>query len=126
FVLALMIVGFFLHEATAFWDVAYAEGRREVTTSEQHTHSFLEVIPFMVVSFKICLYWDQFLALLGVGSEPACFKLRTKRQPLARGYVNWILAAVIAFVVLPYAEEFWRCYRVDHTLDPHPAITERD
>jgi hypothetical protein len=125
-VLALMIVAFFLHEATAFWDVAYAEGRREVTTSEQHTHSFLEVIPFMVVSFKICLYWDQFLALLGVGSEPACFKLRTKRQPLARGYVNWILAAVIAFVVLPYAEEFWRCYRVDHTLDPHPAITERD
>jgi hypothetical protein len=24
------------------------------------------------------------------------------------------------FVVLPYAEEFWRCYRADRTLAAHP------
>jgi hypothetical protein len=35
-------------------------------------------------------------------------------------------AAVAALVVLPYAEEFWRCYRVDHTLDAHPVITQHD
>ena len=125
-VLALMIVAFFLHEATAYWDVAYAVGRREVTPSEQHVHSFLDVIPFMVVSFMICMYWDQFCALLKVGSEPARFELRMKRQPLARGYVDGIVAAVAGLVVLPYAEEFWRCYRVDHTLDPHPVNTQRD
>lgn len=38
-VFALMIAGVFVHEATAYWDVAYAEGRREVTPSEQHVHS---------------------------------------------------------------------------------------
>jgi hypothetical protein len=123
-VLALMIVGFFVHEATAYWDVAYAVGRREVTPSEQHVHSFLEVIPFMVVSFMICLYWEQFLALVGAGSEPARFELRAKRQPLSRGYVSGILAAVAVLVALPYAEEFWRCYRVDHTLDAHPVSTQ--
>jgi hypothetical protein len=89
-------------------------------SDEQHTHSFLEVLPFMAVSFIICLHWDQFLALVGRGNEPAGFQLRPKRQPLSRRYVTAILAAVAATVVLPYAEEFWRCYRVDRTLAAHP------
>lgn len=123
FVLAMMIVAFFLHEATAYWDVSYAVGRRDVTPSEQHVHSFLELIPFMAVSFMICLYWDQFLELVKVGKEPIRFELRAKRQPLARNYVEGIVAATAATVVLPYAEEFWRCYRVDHTVEPHPVRT---
>jgi hypothetical protein len=125
-VLALMIGAFFAHEATAYWDVAYAASRREVSPSEQHVHSFLDVIPFMVVSFMICLYWDQFCALVKVGIEPARFELRTKRQPLARSYVDAIVAAVAGTVVLPYAEEFLRCYRADHTVDPHPVKTQHD
>ncbi|MBE3559344.1 MAG: diguanylate cyclase [Ktedonobacteraceae bacterium] len=122
--LALMIVAFFAHEATAFWDVAYAEGLREVTPNEQHTHSFLEVIPFMAVSVMICLHWDQFCALMGTGDEPPRFELRPKRYPLSRRYVNAILTAVVATVALPYAEEFWRCYRVDRTLAAHQARTQ--
>jgi hypothetical protein len=125
-VLALMIVAFLAHEATAYWDVAYAANRREVTPSEQYVHNFLDVIPFMVVSFMICLYWDQFCALLGMGKEPARFELRTKRQPLARSYVDGIVAAVTATIALPYVEEFWRCYRADHTLEPHPASAQHD
>jgi hypothetical protein len=125
-VLALLIAAFGAHEATAYWDVSYAEGRREVTPGEQHTHSFLEALPFMVVSCMICLYWDQFLALLGMGRERARFELRLKRRPLARGPVSRIVAALTAFVVLPYAEELWRCYRFDHTLDAHPPIRQCD
>src|SRR6266542_369627 len=30
-IILVMIVCFFLHEATAMWDVSYADGRREVT-----------------------------------------------------------------------------------------------
>jgi NAD(P)-dependent dehydrogenase (short-subunit alcohol dehydrogenase family) len=30
-----------LHEATGLWDVAYADGRREVTPFEQYVHGFL-------------------------------------------------------------------------------------
>ena len=59
------------------------------------------MIPFMVVSFMICMYWDQFCALVKVGSEPARFELRTKRPPLVRGYVDAIVAAVVGTVVLP-------------------------
>lgn len=120
-VLALMIAAFFIHEATAYWDVAYAVGRRNVTPNEQHVHSFLEVIPFMAVSFMICLYWPQFRALIGVGNEPAHFELRPKNPPLSAKYVRGILAAVATTVVLPYAEEFLRCYMADKTLASHPV-----
>jgi hypothetical protein len=120
-VLAMMITAFFVHEATALWDVAYAEGRREVTPNEQHIHSFLEVIPFMAVSFMICLHWKQFRALMGVGKEPVRFNLRLKKQPLSPRYVSMLLSSLGATVGLPYAEEFWRCYRTDRTLDAHPA-----
>jgi hypothetical protein len=96
-VLAVMVATFFVHEATAFWDVAYAEGRRAVTPTEQH-------------------------ALVGCGPEPARFTLRPKRPGLlSQRYVTGILAAVGAFVVLPYAEEFWRCYHAERTLEAHPA-----
>lgn len=119
--LAIMIAAFFIHEATAYWDVAYAEGRREVTPNEQHTHSFLEVLPFMAVSFMICLHWGQFQALVGKGKETARFEFRSKKDPLPRRAVRIILGLVILTVVIPYAEEFWRCYREDKTLTAHPA-----
>ena len=40
-VLATMAGALVVHQATAFWDVHYAESRRQVTEREQHTHSFL-------------------------------------------------------------------------------------
>lgn len=120
-VLALMIAAFFIHEATAYRDVAYAVGRRKVTPNEQHVHSFLKVIPFMAVSFMICLYWPQFRALVGMGKEPARFELRAKNPPLSPGYVRGILAAVATTIVLPYGEELLRCYCADKTLASHPV-----
>lgn len=121
-VLGAMVATFFAHEATAAWDVSYAETRREVTPTEQHVHSFLEVLPFMTVSFLLILHWDQALALVGRGPEPARFTLRLKRPPLSPRYVAGILGAVGAFIALPYAEEFVRCYRAQPTLAPLPAL----
>jgi hypothetical protein len=46
-IIAAMIVTFFIHEATALWDVSYATTARTVTPIEQHVHSFLEMIPLM-------------------------------------------------------------------------------
>lgn len=119
-VLLMMIAGFLAHEGTTYWDVAYTDGRRKVTPAEQHVHSYLEGISFMVTSVLICLNWDQFLALFGRGKERPRFQLRRRRRPLARGTVRAILAALSLGVALPYAEEFWRCYRYDRTLEPRP------
>lgn len=58
------------------------------------------------------------LALAGKG-ERARWKLEPKDPPLTKRYIASILAAVGAFIALPYGEEFVRCYRRDRTLLPH-------
>lgn len=67
----------------------------------------------MVVSFAICLYWDQFLTLVGKGRKPARFELRRRREPLAPNLTSKIMAAITGGVMLPYAEELWRYYRAE-------------
>ena len=109
--IALMLAAYQAHEATAIWDVSFAVERREVLPREQHTHSFLEMVPFCAVSFVICLHWNQFLALVGKGPERPGFALRLKQQPLGPRYVVRMLGAVALFIGLPYGEELLRCWR---------------
>jgi hypothetical protein len=95
----IMIACFFLHEATALWDLSYASATREVGPIEQHVHSFLEMLPLMGLLMIIVLHWPQFLSLLGL--EP----------PLPITYLAKVLALVLLFEVLPYLEELWRTAR---------------
>src|SRR5207237_118259 len=100
-VIAFMIGGVLLHEATAVWDVVYAVKRRLILPKDQHTHSFLEVLPFCGLSFVICMHWEQFLALAGQGKERPCFRIRLKHPTLPAGYLASMLATIISFLVLP-------------------------
>jgi ABC-type spermidine/putrescine transport system permease subunit I len=107
-VIAVMIVCLVAHEATAIWDVSYAYRTRAVTPTEQHVHSFLEMLPLMALLIVVTLHWRQFLALFGLGPEPADFGLRLKQPPLPWLYVSVILSLVLLFEVLPYLEELVR------------------
>jgi hypothetical protein len=108
-----------IHEAIVLWDVAYAAPRREVSNTEQHIHSFLEVLPFMSLAFLACLHWDQAAALLRLGDRTPDFSVQFKKRPLSPLYLAGIGAIVTAFIGIPYAEELVRCYRVDGTFKPH-------
>jgi hypothetical protein len=108
-VLLVMLVALLAHEATALWDAHVAIHHRYVGVIEQHVHSFLELLPLMGVSFVTILYWDQFLALFGMGSEPARFDIRLKSNPLSLPYLISSFSAVGLLIVLPYGEELWRC-----------------
>jgi len=110
-VFAVMIVAFIAHEATALWDVSYAIKHRYVSPIEQHVHSFLEMMPLMAGAFVAVLHWPQFLALFGLGSEPARFTLELKQQSLPIGYIVAVLGAALLFEVLPYLEELARGVR---------------
>jgi hypothetical protein len=110
-IILVMLIALVLHEVTALWDVAYASTRRYVSPLEQHVHSFMEVLPFMAVAFLTVMYWNQFAALLGLGAEPARFELRPKSTPIPASYLVPLFLSVGCFVVLPYAEELWRCVR---------------
>ncbi len=109
-VIAVMIAAFFAHAGTAIWDVAYAVERRKVTPSEQHVHSFLEVLPFCAVSFVICMHWSQFASLFRQGVEKPRFELKKKEPPLSKPYLAGFLVAV-AINGSAYGEELIRCLR---------------
>jgi hypothetical protein len=109
-VLALMIAAFFLHEATALWDVTYAVTRWEVTFIQQHVHSFLEMLPLMAVAFISLLHWPRLLALVGLAEDPDP-SIRLKQVRLPVGYVAASLSAIGFFELLPYLEELWRDWR---------------
>jgi hypothetical protein len=117
--LVALLSGCLVHEGIVIWDVAYASDRREVTTTEQHVHSFLEVLPFMSLSFIMCMHWDQVLAVFGKGPSKADYSIRLKEKPIHPLYLAVIGALLTGLVAVPYAEEFVRCFRVDHTLKPH-------
>jgi hypothetical protein len=110
-IILLMIVCLVLHEATAIWDVRYANATREVPPVEQHVHSVLEMLPLTALLIVVALHWPQFAALFGAGTESADFSLRLKQPPLPWLYVTVMLALVLLFEVLPYGEEFMRTLR---------------
>ena len=110
-VILVMIACFVLHELTAFWDVSYASRTRTVTPIEQHVHSFLEMLPLMALLMIVVLHWPQFLALFGLGNDPARFTLSLKQPPLPWLYTAAVLALVLLFDLLPYLEELARGLR---------------
>ncbi|MDQ6840553.1 MAG: diguanylate cyclase [Actinomycetota bacterium] len=108
-----------LHDATALWDVAYAEKRRDITFVEQHIHSFLEISPLMATALLAALHWDQVAALFGKDRSPRALRLRPRRGPLeAKQRIGLIVVATMGGL-LPQIEELWRCARVN------PSPTER-
>jgi hypothetical protein len=120
-VIVAMMGGLLAHEGISYWDVRYAKSLRRVDAIEQHTHSFLEMIPLMALSAMMCLRPKQFAAAFGRGDEPARWHLELKERPLSPRYLTAIVGCIVAFVAAPYTEEFFRCLRVDHTLLPHEA-----
>ncbi|MGW5103100.1 diguanylate cyclase [Streptomyces sp. NPDC004100] len=100
-----------VHGATAVYDVSLATGEREIRPIEQHIHSFLEVLPLTALAFTACLHPDQVRATLRGGPGPRDWRLLPKEHPLPAAYLAGIGAVITAGVVLPYAEELWRCRR---------------
>jgi hypothetical protein len=109
-ILSTILVALAAHEATALWDVSTAEhSGRQVTTFEQHVHSFLESMPIMAASALGCLRWRRVRELLGGARSRDAWRLRWKEEPLPAGYLGAIGAGVVFAVALPYGEELLRC-----------------
>jgi uncharacterized membrane protein YidH (DUF202 family) len=108
-VLAIMFAGLVLHQATAVWDVRYANQTRRVPPVEQHLHGVLEMTPAVATAVVCILHWSQFLALLGMGD--ASFALEFKRPPLPTWYLAAVMIGVLVCGVLPYGVELIRTAR---------------
>jgi hypothetical protein len=107
-VIAGMIFGLLLHQATAMWDVRWASPVRTIPPVEQHVHSVLEMAPVMVFAGLAILSWP---AVLDLGDGHLSISLRPKEKPLPAAYLTAFALAVLTMGVVPYGEELVRCLR---------------
>lgn len=108
-VVAIMIGAFVLHELTVYVDLRYGSTRRDIPPIEQLVHSFLEFVPVIGAALVLLFHWSAVESLFGAGT--ADFALRLKPAPLPFGGMAALAGAMLVLVVLPYAEELWRCWR---------------
>lgn len=93
----------FLFRLSRLLDVSLAVHHREVKAREQHTHSFLEVLPFMGLAFAACLHGDATRRLLTGRTCPGDWKLQLKKERLPSPYLVGIygLIAVGVHYLMP-------------------------
>lgn len=108
-VLLIMLAGLALHQATAVWDVRYANATRRVAPAEQHVHGILEMTPAIATAIIAILNWPDFTSLFGIGD--ARFVLELKHAPLSAWYLAVVMTGVVLCGVLPYGEELLRTLR---------------
>jgi len=109
-ILLVMLIAWAPHEATAMWDLVYANAQREVNAIEQKVHDYLAVIPLLALSFVLVIHWTAFLAVFGLGEASPDWSLRPRMLDVPPAYF-WTLMGAMALNFLLYVEELWRGLR---------------
>lgn len=105
-----------LHVWVAHSDVAYALRSRKVTLWEMHIHSFLEMLPFVVVLLIILKRWPAFVDLITL-NWAGNLALVPKATPLDFHYIVGYFLFMLVVGIAPYLEELWRCWSVDRKVE---------
>ena len=108
-VLMLVFAAFLAHELTTYIELRYTVPLREVRPLEQMVHSFMELLPLLLLALLAAMRWDEVLALFGTGVPD--LSLRAKEDPWPPAYLAGTALAVLLLNVLPMAEEGLRCWR---------------
>jgi hypothetical protein len=112
--LLLVLAAFLAHELTTFVELRYTVPRRDVRPMEQMVHSFMEILPLLLLGLLAVMGWDRIF-----DSAARDFALRATRAPWPPAYLASVAAAVLLLNVLPMAEETLRCWRA-RRLQPMP------
>ena len=113
FALALLVAGAVAHTLTAYWDVRYASGRREILPLEQLAHAFLFTLPLFATVLLVIMHWPAVHTPTGLASSGAGdwgLALRDPAWPTS--VVTTVLLASFVFGLLPALAEFWQVRRV--------------
>jgi hypothetical protein len=108
-VLLLIFAAFLAHEVTTFAELRYTVPLRPVRPGEQMIHSFMELLPLVILALLAVIRWDQVMAFFD-GREPD-LGIRLKQAPWPASYVAGAALAVLLLNVLPLLEESLRCAR---------------
>lgn len=114
-VLFLMTLGVAAHTVTAFVDVRYASKRRHIPPLEQFVHAFLIGLPVFALALVVVLHWPQFKDLLEPRyAPPDAWRLAWKDPALDSRTITLVIAASLAFGVVPGLLEYARTLRTRH------------
>ena len=119
--LPLIIGSYLTHEATVAWDIYFTASRRSIPPGEQHTHTYLQGVPFFLASFLVFTHWDQFLSLFGMGSQRRRFDINLKQPALPPNYLIPLLLGSGVLAAGSPAQELWRCWKAQRA-----GLTGRD
>jgi hypothetical protein len=108
-VLLLVFAAFLAHEITTWIELRYTAPLRDVQPGEQMVHSFMEILPLLVLALAAVIGWDRVAGLFEAGAPD--FALALKAEPWPASYLAGLGCAVLLLNVLPLAEEGWRCAR---------------
>lgn len=106
-VLLLVFAAFLAHEVTTFAELRYTVPLRAVRPGEQMVHSFMELLPLVILALLAVMRWDQVQAFFD-GGEPD-LSLRLKDSPWPATYLMGAGIAVLLLNALPLMEETLRC-----------------
>ncbi len=104
-VVIVLMVLVLAHTVLSFIDVSYTLGRRHISTTEQHAHGLLNVIPLIAVGVLAILNWQTLLA----PSTDSVVRLRD--EPLSATHVAMLLGSFSVLAGGPVLEEWLRTYR---------------
>jgi len=108
-VLLLVLACWLAHEALTYVELRYTLPLRSVRALEQMVHSFMELLPLVLLGVLAVAHWDQVAGLFGAGT--ADFGFRPKAQPWPHAYLAAAFTAALVCNILPMAEETLRCIR---------------
>ncbi len=109
--LALVLAACIAHELTLWVDLAWAESRRSIPWFEQWVHGWQQALPWVGAAALLLLHRGQALAMLGLGSAVADWRLHWRAEPLPPAYLAGFLLAALLLVAGPFVSEFVRCWR---------------
>ena len=104
------------HVWVAHRDVSFALHTREITIWETHAHSFLEVLPFVVLLLIVCKRWSAFVDLITL-NWAGHLTLVPKVVPVDFEYIVGYFVFMMVAGVAPYLEEMWRCWNAQSRPD---------
>jgi len=110
-VLLIVFAAFLAHELTTYIELRYTAHRREIRPFEQMVHSYMELLPLLLLVLLAVMDWNQVLALFDQATPD--LSVRLKDQPWPPEYLLGAGLAALLLNVLPLAEETWRCLRRD-------------
>jgi hypothetical protein len=106
-----LLISCLLHEMLFWLDLSYATHHRQIGALEQWIHCVQFAVPWASLAIISLIHRDTVATLLGASGGVLDWSLHTKYEPLPAAFLVPALAGCGVFVVLPFLEELWRCYK---------------